>query len=145
DPNAFQYGIPFSVFSRRTHRHYAVGCPLELAAPRLLLRDCTLPLCAGGCDRLHGLCRNLLLVPQSNRPHDGREAWQMALLALLDWISRDLRHHALSWFRGYAPMDIHVSSRPRMGPLEPCGLHRRPDPGCRGAYLRLQPGLVTLQ
>ena len=113
--------------------------PLELATAQLLLRDCSLSLCAGRGDRSVYLCSNLLLVPQSDRTHDERNAREMAFLALHYWISCLLRHHAHSGNPWNASVDLYLPGRPWLGHAEPRHLHRRIHPGHCGPDICLQP------
>ena len=73
--DAFLHRVPVPISGCWAHRHHAVRRAVELAASRLLLRDRAFPLRAGRRDCLQYLRRDLLLVPQSDRPHVGRERW----------------------------------------------------------------------
>ena len=93
---------------RRAYRHHAFGIAVGLATAQLLLRDRTLPLCARGRDCLLHLCGDLLLVPESDRPHVVREAWQMALLALFHRVSCHVRHHAFRRAARHAALHLYL-------------------------------------
>ncbi len=70
---------------------------------RLVLRGGALPLRAVRHDRVRGVRRDLLLVPEVHRALPGRAAGQAALLADLHRLPHDLPGAALARRRGHAP------------------------------------------
>ena len=68
-PMLFATGFLFQFLIARIDRHHAFRCAMGLATAQLLLCDCAFSLHADRLIRLLHLCGDLLLVPQSHRPH----------------------------------------------------------------------------
>ncbi len=102
-PMLFAHRLPGDVPLRRPVRR-AAGRPADrLPRLRLVLRDRALPLRAVRHDRVRGVRRHLLLVPEDVRPDARRPPRQGPLLADLHRLPRHLPGAALARHRGHAP------------------------------------------
>jgi hypothetical protein len=102
DADAVRDRLPGDVPLRR-----ALGCAARLPARglprlRLVLRRRALPLRALRHDRVRGLRRGLLLVPEDDRPDDGRAVGEGSLLADHHRIQRHIPGSALARRGGHA-------------------------------------------
>ena len=106
--NAVLCRVSVPISDRGSYRHHAVRLAVRLAAQRIVFRGRALPLCPGGSDSLHHLRRLLLLVSQDVRPHDERDAGQVAFLAFPDRLPSHLRFHAHPWRSRDASPDLYL-------------------------------------
>ena len=98
----------------------------------------------GGTD-LRDLRRDLLLVPEGDRPDAQREDGQVAVLAALPGIQPDLRTDARLGHARHASPHLHLPRRSWMGPLEHALIDRRAHPDRRRDLLRMERAALALQ
>ena len=123
---------------RRPVRHHAGLGADRPAGARHLLRRRPLPLRA---DRRRGVPahrRDLLLVPEVQRPDDERTARPLAFLARLHRLQPRLLPDAHPRAAGHAAPRLHLSARDGLGQPEPPRHGRRRDPGAELRAVRLE-------
>ena len=116
---------------RRDHRDLPGGVPGRLAAQRHLLRRRALPLRADGRRRVLDLRRDLLLVPEDDRPAAQRDARQVVVLGDVHRLQHDVLRPARARALGDAAADLHLPAGSRLVDLQLDLDDRIVHPRCR--------------
>ncbi len=103
---------------RRHHRDLPGGVPGRLAAQRHLLRRRPLPLRADGRLRVHRVLRDLLLVPEDDRPDARRAGRQVVVLGHVHRLQHDVLRPARARAVRDAAADLHLPARARVVHLQ---------------------------
>jgi cytochrome c oxidase subunit 1 len=137
-PMLFVAGFFGSLRARRPlGRHARVGA-VRSAGPRLLLRRGALSLRSAGRRGVSADRRHLLLVPEDDGPHDGRQPRQDQFLAAVHRLQRDVLSDAHPRVRGDAASRLHLPRQHGMGDVEPDLESWRAAAGARRSAVRLQ-------